>query len=239
MKTKAICAAAFALALVFGSAQSIRAQTAKFAVRKSIPLTQTVNGTMGRLEFVTDARVKSGMSDAETTDFAPARLRAVTPNGAVAWEKKLERSRAELETAPPLYGTKTARPTYLLTVDYSADMGSYNGPITFLVEVVDGKPRYASVQNKPITLMRSLKTDWKFWPEKSKPGRATDILEVACRPNSAAKLSDENMDNDFVVIYRRFHFNGRGWTKREKSRVGFWEDDGKFPPVSLFPAPVL
>ena len=239
MKTETICTAAFAFLLVLGTAHGAAAQRAKYAVRKSISLTQTINGAAGQLELVTDTRVKPGMSDAETVDFLPARLRLVTPSGVVAWEKKLERSRAELTTAPPLYGTKNARPTYLLTVDYSADMGSYNGPITFLVEVVDGKPRYASVQNKPIALMRSLKTDWKFWPEKSKPGRSTDILEVACRPNSAAKLSDENTDNDFVVIFRRFHFDGRGWTKREKSRVGFWEDDGKFPALSRFPAPVL
>ena len=221
-----------ALLLLFAPPSSAQNPAVKYAVRKTIPLTQSQNGVTGRMELLTDTRIKLDMSDAATSDFSKAKLRLVSAAGAVLQEKTLERSRAYLEVSPPLYGN-TARQTYLLTVDYSVGMGSYNGPVTFLVEVTNGAMRYVSVSGKPIALMRSLKTDWKFAPIKSGGIKSTDILEVSCRPSETAK-SDANPNNDFTIFYRRYHWNNQ-WTKREKTKSGFWEDDGTFPPLALFP----
>lgn len=229
-------AAAFGLLCVpsTGAAQAPKAD-AKYVVRETIDLTPALHGTTGRLELLTDARIKPDMSDADTFDFPHAKIRVVGADGSVSQEKTLERSRATLDTAPPLYGQRRNLPTYLLTVDYSAGMGSYNGPITFLVEVVNGAMRFAPVQGKPISLMRSLKTDWKFSPQKGRSGQTTDILEVSCRPRANIG-GNADPNKDFVTTYRRFHWNGRSWTKREKTRLGFWEDDGHFPPLTRFPA---
>ena len=236
-----------ALLLLFASCYA-KAQTpkmaAKYVVRETIGLTPALRVTGGkialqaeaRLELLTDKRVKPGMSDEDAMGLPPAKLRLFRADGTLAQEKTLERSRAFLKMAPPLYG-EAGQETYLLTVDYSVGMGSYNGPITFLVEVTSGAMRYVSVGGKPITLMRSLKTDWKFAPIKSGGVKSTDILEVSCRPSETAK-SDANPNNDFTVSYRRTHWNGVKWTRREKTKTGFWEDDGAFPSVALFPPAV-
>ena len=228
--TSPVLAQTATLAAKQGAAKS----AAKYVVRKAIALTPAVHGASGRLELLTDERVKPDMDDAQTFDFAHAKIRVANPDGSVSQEKTLERSRATLDKSPPLYG-KSGRPTYLLTVDYSADMGSYNGPITFLVEVVNGAMHFVPANSQPLSLMRSLKTDWKFSLAKSRDAQSTDILEVACRPNNTKRLADDDINNDFTVFYRRYHWNGREWVKCERSRIGFWEDDGNFPKLALFP----
>jgi hypothetical protein len=129
------------------------------------------------------------------------------------------------------------KPSYLLTKDESIGMGSYNGPVTYFYEIVDGKLKpieYINNETKKkdkIVLMRSLKTNWKL--VKSKNGNSKDILHVACRPNYEGKSEGEA---EFLTNYDRFHFDGEEWVRYERADKDFWEvDEDDFPPLSKFP----
>ena len=223
----------FLLLLTFAFGVPTWAQTPpkpanKYVIRKAIPLTQSANGTTGRLELLTDANLKPGMDDAETFDFPHAKIRVVTQSGSISQEKTLERSRATLETAPPLYGAKSPRKTYLLTVDYSVGMGFSIGPMTFLVEVTNGTMHFVPSQGKPIGLKSFYRTAWKFLPAEGKPNQASDILEVE------SKMGDD-LEN-FAVYYRRYHWNGHEWVGHIKNRKGYWDSEKPFPKTALFPS---
>jgi hypothetical protein len=103
--------------------------------------------------------------------------------GTVVEPQELERPLARLERTH-LYADDRA--TYLVTVDYSAGFGSYNGPITFLLEVTAGRLNWLKATEEKtggserISLMQSPKTVWKIVPGARGSGR--DILEAACRP---------------------------------------------------------
>jgi hypothetical protein len=131
----------------------------------------------------------------------------------------------------------SGRPSYLFTQDLSIGMGSYAGPTTFFYNIIDGKLKPIEYLNKEtgkkhqIVLMRSLKTNWKL--VKSKDGKSSDILHIACRPNFENKSNEEG---EFVVYYDRLHFNGNEWVMYEKVEKDFWEAEGEdLPPLSKFP----
>lgn len=110
----------------------------------------------------------------------------------------------------------------LITQDFSIGMGSYNGPITQILEINSGSIGWARAHNlqtgkqNTVFLMRSLKTAWNFILNRNKK----DILKVSCRP--------ENLkSNSFVTTFSRYHYNdkGKGWLLAEKSEHGCWESD--------------
>ena len=130
------------------------------------------------------------------------------------------------------------KPSYLVTRDLSVGMGSYNGPATFFYDIIGGKLKPIEYldretrKRKQITLMRSLKTNWKL--VESKDGGSQDILHAACRPDFESKSKDEV---EFLVSYDRFHFDGKQWVRYRRVEKGYWEVDGTdFPPLSKFPA---
>lgn len=135
------------------------------------------------------------------------------------------------------------RPTYLLIMDESQGLGSYNGLVTYFVEVVGGRLKWLEFINKrtgkkeQMALLSSLKTAWKIVPSKNRRGK--DILRAACRPNwdKPTKSSVMTIDDDFEIFYARFHFNGRDWVRLERKKWGFWEfeSESDFPDRSLFP----
>lgn len=135
-----------------------------------------------------------------------------------------------------LYGS--TRPSYLLTLDYSVGAGSYNGPITWLVEVVEGAIKRVEAvdkttgEKKEIAMMRSGKAGWKL--VKATNGKSIDILKVSTRPAESESYNKEGSLN-FVVTYQRIHFNGLVWEKYTNQQKGFWESDDFFPKQSLFP----
>lgn len=181
------------------------------------------------LELLIDTTLKPDTDDEAAYDKKLAILRVVRADGRVVQELPLERSRATL-TPVVLQGTQMV---YQITVDYSVGAGSYNGPITFWLEMVKGRLRYVSVDGKRINVMSSLKTDWKLVP--SPGGRGKDILEVACRPSPTIGDSSGTSDKDFQIIYTRFSYNGNSWKRKTAKHYGFWESDGTFPPLSRFP----
>lgn len=109
-------------------------------------------------------------------------------------------------------------------------MGSYNGPVTFLVEVSDGHltwldaKDHATGKSERITLMRSLKSAWQFVPASQ--GGGQDILQAVCRPTPAAVRSDAVR---FVTTYRRYFFDGQSWIRLARAVDGLTEFDAAFP----------
>jgi hypothetical protein len=229
-----------------------------YKVSKSYPLSKSVHGINGILQLLQDNRLKKDLHNKQfgtafngmymhdkkilslfkdnpplgvilrilsqqegyylakesyTYDFVP-----------VAWLEEVKLSGSE-------------KPSYLFTKDESIGMGSYNGPVTYFYEIVDGKLKpieYRSNETNKrdkIVLMRSLKTNWELI--KSKDGKTQDILHVACRPSYESKSKDEV---DFIIYYDRFHFDGTEWVRYERVDKDFWEVDADdFPPLSKFP----
>ena len=229
--------------------------TSDYIVYQSFRLTKRLHGIDGRLQLLQDARLteahRSAMWNVSSDiDFVfneddelrkpfknlpplNAILRIVDRQGQVV-EFEERAVLAELEEVK-LYPSD--RSTYLLTDDYSVGSGAYNGPITFFVEVVGGRFKWLEAidkgtgQKKQISLMRSLKTAWKF--VESASGKGKDILHVACRPDFDLKAGDDN----FTVSYTRFHFNGKNWVKLTRQKEDSWESEGdNFPEQGLFPS---
>jgi hypothetical protein len=117
---------------------------------------------------------------------------------------------------------------YLITVDYSAGFGSYSGPATSLLRVVNSAlldvraVDPASGQEVHFRLMKALKSDWKM----KATGNMLEILSFFCRPTQ---------NGQFRLEYIRYSFDGSRWLEYKKSENGYWESDEPFPPRSAFP----
>lgn len=131
-----------------------------YHVYQSVQIDPEVSGFDGFLQLLQDKRLEGINSEERRGDpefmwcrdllseledfcasikerpFLPAMVRLVRLDGSVANSRTMERSLASM-ASHHLYGSK--KPTYFITVDYSIGMGSYNGPITFLVELSSGK----------------------------------------------------------------------------------------------------
>jgi len=230
-----------------------------YKISKSYPLTKAVHGIEGVLQLLQDSRLtKDAYNKQMGTAFQDMNmineklipLFKENPRlGAVlrilSKEKKFFRiieshtydmvPVAWLEEVRLIEGYK---PAYLLTLDESVGMGSYNGPTTYFYEIADGKLKPIEYLNndtkkrEKMILMRSLKTAWEL--VKSKDGKSKDIVHIACRPDFESESKGEVV---FLVYYDRFHFDGKEWVKYQKVEKDFWEAEGEdLPPPSKFPA---
>jgi hypothetical protein len=115
----------------------------------------------------------------EKTPLQSARLRLSGPEG-VLLEEDLKRPFARLEPSP-ISGVEG----WLLTVDWYAGVGSYNGPISSLFWVQDKQLKWAEVEREGkrtrLEMLSSLKSAWKVdaGPEPDQ------LLYVACQPTEA------------------------------------------------------
>lgn len=181
--------------------------------------------------------MKEFCASTQKEPLLPAVVRIIDASGKVIDSRTMERP---LASVSPYKLYDSERITYFTTVDYSTGAGSYNGPIEFMVEVDNGKLKWMrgvkdSGEEKEITLMRSLKTAWRFIPRND--GRGQDIVKIACRPNFEKPLSEEPTNEDFITIYTRFSYDyGRKiWLQFERKEFGYWEDEGQFPNRDRFP----
>jgi hypothetical protein len=224
--------------------------TLRYKTTARLPLSQASSGIDGYLELRQDARLTPeligllwGTGDINNDDDPklavfksnPPRngaIQVVDRAGKILAVKDLERPLAKVRTAQ-LYGD--AKLTYLLTVDYSAGLGSYNGPITSLVEVKNGHLRWlestepATGRTGEIRLMESLKTTW--WFVDAADGKGKQILRAQCRPD----WSSVKNDPDFTTQYARFYFDGPKWLTKVRTVKGLSEFDQGFPELKNFP----
>jgi hypothetical protein len=160
-----------------------------------------------------------------------AKLAIVGGDGKPVAERDLEQPLARIEAWAQSCANNQE---FLVSVDYSAGFGSYNGPITSLLQVSGGGFRFEeavdakSGQHHPIRMLRSLKSDWRI----TKRGSQAEILEFGCHPKVA---EGKFIDNQFVVEYIRYTFDGTRWLEYRREAPGFWEEDMDFPTRSRFP----
>jgi hypothetical protein len=193
------------------------------------------------LEILEDARITPGLhktlwGSGAGTDGLPdgvshapllnAQVRLVSAADTVLASRKLDYPLASLEAAP-LHGLPS--PTWFLTIDATAPMGSYSGPGTeMLVPAQSGLEavRYTSAQGEaaPLVLARTGKADWKIVPARA--GGIEEIEDVFCA----------NADGDnFVTTYRTYRFVDGKWQAASRQLRGLWESDRQFPARPDFP----
>ncbi len=104
-------------------------------------------------------------------------------------------------------------PTYILTTDYSAEMGSYNGPISRFFEV--DEKGFKFILNGD-SLMSSLKSQWVIEHRKER----NRILYKTCRPDWRGN------EQFFVSKLKVYECNGLEWVMKESQKDQFWETFG-------------
>lgn len=220
-------------------------------VHQSLALTQAIDGVDGSLEVLRDSRLTDSdikalqEHDPDTSPelsprfknapMQPARLVLKVHDGHSVQSVQLAQPYATLEAAQ----IRTNKRTILVTQDFGIGMGSYNGPITHILNVAPGKMTWAKARSSDgkktqIALMRSLKSAWNF---VSTPA-GQDILAINCRP-------DENPDK-FTTTFSRYHPNEDDWTVSFRKENILWEaedgdqqlgyelpDSRKFPPLAM------
>jgi hypothetical protein len=184
-----------------------------------------------RLRLLLDPRLSPAIVEREWASGSPRpETRAVLElrgcKGQLLDQLTLEAPLARLDPAP-LRGAPA--PTYLVSVDLTAEAGSYNGPLTIPIQVVDNHltPAVARTPDgrlDPIRLALTGKAAWKKAPLL----KVDDLLSVSCQPK----------DQGFVTLYRRYHPTRQGWQEKMRSEAGMWESDGGFPETRLFPVVV-
>jgi hypothetical protein len=181
-----------------------------------------------RLELILDPRLSPSVVQREWASGhlrveAPAILELRGCKGQLLDRLTLDAPLARLDPGP-VRGTPA--PTYLLSVDLTAESGSFNGPLTFPVQVKSQHLQRVDAtssdgHSEPIRLALTGKAAWKKIPM----GSVDDFLSVSCQPQGGS----------FVIFYRRYHPTHRGWQMRMRSEPGFWESDSGFPDIQLFP----
>jgi len=236
-------------AILLLAASAVGGTSEPLIVSQRMPLNKEMNGVDGWLQVMTDARLSEKLrakmwgegdwafvipeNDALFKVFsaAPPRnaeLQIANLQGQVLANEVLERPLAKVEQKK----LQAGRPTFLVTVDYSTGMGSYAGPATMLLDVVNADLHWLEAMNadtgkrEMIRLPKTLKSDWRLSPT----GAHQDILQVLCRPD------DFGGSGAFSVSYVRYHFDeGAGWQMRKRVKKGFWESEDPFPQAGLFP----
>lgn len=203
-------------------------------VAQNAPLSRTRHDVGGFLELRVDSQLTEDEIDRlwETGEapegLSPAVLQVVDVSGRVQDRLVLDRQLARFEREQP---TLAGSSLWLLTVDYSAPAGSYNGPITFPLTVRDARIHMIDAvdeqgKSAPVRLMRSLKSDWRLEPAQR--GGGQEILYVSTSP-------DFNKPGDFLVTYERLSLKEGRWLRHTRQEPGFWESDGEFPERQSFP----
>jgi hypothetical protein len=210
-----------------------------YKIFQGLALNKYSNGVDGFLLILIDERI-DGLSGAMTKDaysgvgtlyvkldpqnwslrrgeVKQALLLVVDEHRRILYSEQLGRESARLDRVF-LYRDKRL-PTFIVTRDYSIGWGSYNGPISYFLEVFETGIHYIL----PHGLMMSLKTAWVI--DNHEPAAA--ILTKKCRP-SFGKWNGDSME--FQVIHERFSFDGEHWNAELHKEIGFWEDEGDLDP---------
>lgn len=165
---------------------------------------------MGTLQLELDPRRWSLRQD----EVKQALLLLVDEKLRVLYSEKLGSESTRLDRVF-LYRDRS-HPTFVVTRDYSIGWGSYNGPISYFLEVADGGIRYIL----PHGLMTSLKTAWAIDNREN----SAVIISKKCRPDFDNNRKDIS-PMDFKVIYERFGFDGEAWQGDVHEERGFWESE--------------
>lgn len=181
------------------------------------------------VQLVLDDRVTPGVLDrlwasGEAVEASPAVLQLRGCSGEVLDTVTLEAPLAKLDSTR-LRGAPAV--TALVTVDLTADAGTYSGPLTrpFAVNgdrLQHVQARAANGSQEPLVLALTGKAAWK----KVRVGKTDHLLSVRSQLE----------DGQFMTSFRRYVPGPQGWRMRERSQPDLWESDGEFPSHRLFPS---
>ncbi len=154
-----------------------------------------------------------GMGEVHTEDSAVLEL---VCDGRVQ-RLSLDAPLAKLD-ASPLRGAPV--PSFLVTTDLTAPAGSYNGPLTRVVQVVDGHLSFANAiddagHTQPIAVALTGKAAWRR--------AVVDGREVLL------SVSSQLQSDAFVTRLSCFFLDEAHWHLRTRSEPGLWESDADFP----------
>lgn len=153
----------------------------------------------------------------QTREVALTLMLIVDQRLRILYSERLGRESARLDRVF-LYQDRS-KPTFVLTRDYSIGWGSYNGPISYFLEVSGNGIRYIL----PHGLITSLKTTWAIVPTNT----ASEILSKKCRPDFD---KSDSGSLEFKVIYERFAFQDGSWHTTLREQSGFWESGTSLDP---------
>lgn len=224
----------------------IGAQEPAYTVAQAYALHRDPNGIEGTVQLLIDKRLTGAVQDElwgkgdwsfvfppgsklhdefAATPPHKAKLRIAGGNGKTITERDLETPLAKLKA---WNAASIPHEIFLLSQDYSAGIGSYNGPVTTLLKVSDSgfhdieALNVGSQQKQTIRLMKSLKSDWQARDR----GNGGEILSVSCKPGK---------DGSFVIEYIRYCLDKGQWLAYKREAPGIWESDEPFPDRSEFP----
>ncbi len=224
-----------------------------FVVHQKILLTKKIDGIDGALEIWRDKRLTNSdikLLREHDPDQNPTRSLKflnlpVKPAlvALVSYEHSKAHHTVQLLPLEKTYANikeknigNASKRVFLVTQDFGIEFGSYNGPITQILELDAHSIAWAKAFDKKshktvqISLMRSLKSAWNFDPNNLN----NDILVVHCRPDGSFE--------EFATYYSRYHYDGLHWTLFSRSEPFFWEaEDGDqelgstLPDLTKFP----
>lgn len=146
-----------------------------------------------------------------------ALLLVVDERARILYSEQLGRESARLDRIY-LYQDRR-RPSFIVTRDYSIGMGSYNGPISYLLEISAEGIRYIF----PYGLMTSLKTAWAVIDRRP----TAEVIYKKCRPNFRVAPQSEL---DFEVVWEHFYLEDDVWKMESHREPGFWEYEKALEP---------
>jgi hypothetical protein len=115
---------------------------------------------------------------------------------------------------------------FLATEDLSVGAGSYNGPVTHVLDASSPNRIDEARDNlgHEITLLSSLKSVWKVVPD--------GILEATCAPDTA--LNEDSVA--FIRYFERLRYQNGKWVRTERVESGYTDfGDEEFPAHDKFP----
>lgn len=181
-----------------------------------------------RIQLVLDQQLAPAERDrvwatGETIAAAPAVLQLRDCGGEVLDAVPLEAPLARVDAAL-LEGAP--HPTVLVTVDLTAEAGTYNGPLTrpFALRGNRLQPVHAKTANgrtEPILLPLTGKAAWK----KLRVGGKDQVLAVR----------SDWVGGRFITRFSRYVPARQEWSAYVRSQAGLWESDGEFPSLNRFP----
>lgn len=215
-----------------------------YRIYQGLILNSYSNGIDGSILILIDERLdglageirKDAYSDIETlrveldprtwslkqADVKQALLLVVDEHFRTLYSEQLGRESARLDRVY-LYQDRS-KPTFVLTRDYSIGAGSYNGPVSYFLEVSARGIRYIL----PHALMSSLKTAWAIIGKEN----PVEIVSKKCRPDFDGSTPSEMA---FQIIYERFYFEDDSWKSVLRRESGFWEYEGILGPEEFQP----
>jgi hypothetical protein len=214
-------------------------------IAQTFPLHASPNGVDGELRLLVDARLSdhqlshlldfalSGTPAFKRRPAVPAVLQIADADGNILQIEKLEKPLAHLRR----YALRGGYEMFAVTVDYTAEAGSDSGPATIFFRVVAGKLRWIEAKDSSAGKLQRIvvadtgKQSWKIVTARA----SADIFDVSCHPAYPAEPGKWD-GHTFAIDYKRYHFNGKDWLVSQKTKSGFWENEGEFPADSEFPA---